>query len=125
MIIKKERGQIAYTLSPDKVFTFYPNQMKLKLRVFFMKLKVNFNYYALITQIPLCHLYFTPKIGVKKRCFFAHFLAKNRPRTTICCGRVLLFALRTTIRHQNYTLNVCSMRKHINWLNFPHLISTF
>ena len=45
------------------------------------------------------------KTGGKKWCFFAHFFSKTLPKATIRCGSFLLFVLRATIRHQNYTLN--------------------
>ena len=52
---------------------------------------IDFTLFSFIAELLLCHLYFSPFLGVKKRHFFVCFLPQNRTETTICCGQPLLF----------------------------------
>ena len=124
-----------YTNCPEQLIRFIlktSSPLSKNILIFPESEKFFLCYSTLIYLFFLCHYSFYPmssinhpKIRVKKRCFFALFLLQNRPKTTICCGQSLSFLFWTTIRHQNYTLNVAredridviwwaSMREHIN-----------
>lgn len=53
-----------------------------------------------------CHLWNAKKTRGKNRTFWPWFLTIFCSKTTTYSGWPVSFALRTTIRHQNYTLNV-------------------